>query len=880
MNYLGKFIDNFRHVYKEINAATLTGAIDVIVVEQPDGSYTCSPFHVRFGKIGVLRSREKIVEIEINGEPCDIYMKLGESGEAFFVEELSDEDRSVPQHLVCSPIPYSESQDLIETESAVWTAVSNLKGSQELPTEILDDAPISTLKTFHAKTVQSLSDCEIPTSSDFRPIQSLSEHEGYQSSSEVDKLATLNKSETNVAVNNNNNKPSNNKKKRRRKKKTLSNEFKKESTDKIEDEDEDKEKTSDENPTASTHDSSEINEFNKSNLLKQDDEIANLPQTQTSPPLNTDLHFFSDTDVTCSNEPKHFSPVQSDTEFEVSRLKDCDECAISSVDDANKQLAHRPSWRWGELPSPIPKSELQDLTGKKEPTQERDHESKDGCDDKDEDVESGNGPSLAQSPVSEVEASMGPDHDDDEDRSDEMCKDNWDLAMSLCGGQGNVDSVPTFEQFNEHLISYEQFINDPAIFKNPNLMFRINGNIYKWDAACPQLISYALFKQALPKEVLDRFEKERVPKSGNVSSGDNSRHRRGYYSWFYWSRATQNKPGEPSQNDKKLEMESMDPKLPPQTSSDTFDDVTPNTPTNEPDFLSAQENNDIKRLRTYSSTDSELENTDNSIPIKDKPEKYRKTLRLTSEQIASLNLQPGANEIMFSVTTAYQGTTRCKCTLFLWRYDDQIVISDIDGTITKSDVLGHIMPIVGNAWAQSGVAKLFNRIEDNGYKLLYLSARAIGQSKGTRRYLNSIKQEDLTLPEGPILLNPTSLLSAFHREVIEKKPEEFKISCLRDIQALFPPNSNPFYAGYGNKINDVWTYQAVGIPMFRIFTINHRGELRHELTKTFQSSYLSMSQIADQLFPVRSRQTLAEEFSEFNYWRDPIPSIEELLPTA
>lgn len=50
---------------------------------------------------------------------------------------------------------------------------------------------------------------------------------------------------------------------------------------------------------------------------------------------------------------------------------------------------------------------------------------------------------------------------------------------------------------------------------------------------------------------------------------------------------------------------------------------------------------------------------------------------------ASLNLQPGANEIMFSVTTAYQGTTRCKCTLFLWRYDDQIVISDIDGTITK-----------------------------------------------------------------------------------------------------------------------------------------------------------------------------------------------------
>ena len=47
--------------YSEINAATLTGAIDVIVVQQEDGSFKCSPFHVRFGKLGVLKAREKIV---------------------------------------------------------------------------------------------------------------------------------------------------------------------------------------------------------------------------------------------------------------------------------------------------------------------------------------------------------------------------------------------------------------------------------------------------------------------------------------------------------------------------------------------------------------------------------------------------------------------------------------------------------------------------------------------------------------------------------------------------------------------------------------------------------------------------------------------------
>jgi phosphatidate phosphatase PAH1 len=51
----------FQEFYSEINAATLTGAIDVIVVEQEDGTFKSSPFHVRFGKLGVLKAREKIV---------------------------------------------------------------------------------------------------------------------------------------------------------------------------------------------------------------------------------------------------------------------------------------------------------------------------------------------------------------------------------------------------------------------------------------------------------------------------------------------------------------------------------------------------------------------------------------------------------------------------------------------------------------------------------------------------------------------------------------------------------------------------------------------------------------------------------------------------
>ncbi|CAH2003406.1 unnamed protein product [Acanthoscelides obtectus] len=96
---------------------------------------------------------------------------------------------------------------------------------------------------------------------------------------------------------------------------------------------------------------------------------------------------------------------------------------------------------------------------------------------------------------------------------------------------------------------------------------------------------------------------------------------------------------------------------------------------------------------------------------------------------------------------------------------------------------------------------------------------------------------------------------------------------MSDIKALFPLDSNPFYAGYGNRINDVWAYRAVGIPIVRIFTINPKGELKHELTQTFQSSYSYMSVIVDQLFP--SRLEPANDFSQNVYWRDPIPTIEE-----
>jgi len=43
----------------------------------------------------------------------------------------------------------------------------------------------------------------------------------------------------------------------------------------------------------------------------------------------------------------------------------------------------------------------------------------------------------------------------------------------------------------------------------------------------------------------------------------------------------------------------------------------------------------------------------------------------------------GKNTITYSVTTEYQGTSTLEAFIFLWSNNTKIVISDIDGTITR-----------------------------------------------------------------------------------------------------------------------------------------------------------------------------------------------------
>lgn len=180
--------------------------------------------------------------------------------------------------------------------------------------------------------------------------------------------------------------------------------------------------------------------------------------------------------------------------------------------------------------------------------------------------------------------------------------------------------------------------------------------------------------------------------------------------------------------------------------------------------------------------------------------------------------------------------------------------------------------MIGRDWTHIGVAKLYTDIVANGYNILYLTSRSVGQADTTRTYLDGVAQDGYKLPKGPVILSPDRTIAALRREIYLRKPEVFKMACLRDILNLFAGQRNPFYAGFGNRLTDALSYRSVNIPSTRIFTINSDAEVSLDLltlTK-YKSSYVTMREVVDHFFPPVSLLVPGggENFTDFNYWRN------------
>lgn len=76
-----------------------------------------------------------------------------------------------------------------------------------------------------------------------------------------------------------------------------------------------------------------------------------------------------------------------------------------------------------------------------------------------------------------------------------------------------------------------------------------------------------------------------------------------------------------------------------------------------------------------------------------------------------------------------------------------------------------------------------------------------------------------------------------------RKPELFKMACLRDIQRLFGDYAKEaFYAGFGNRITDAMSYRSVGIDASKIYTIDSTGVVKTELLQSagHRGSYFAL----------------------------------------
>uniref|UniRef100_A0A8D3BJJ9 phosphatidate phosphatase n=1 Tax=Scophthalmus maximus TaxID=52904 RepID=A0A8D3BJJ9_SCOMX len=860
MNYVGQLAGHVlvtvKELYKGINQATLSGCIDVIVVRQPDGTFQCSPFHVRFGKLGVLRSKEKVIDIEINGEPVELHMKLGDNGEAFFVQETEEHYEIVPAHLVTSPIPTEEvlsrsreprcggsaaeiSPPLSPEDPSSGNAqpCSNSGGKKKKRRRRKHKAEPRKEEQTTMAAGGELELCELSSDEEASSLSMMNNSMDHRQHSPLTALEWDSypfsdgdwspcttemsepmspKSDSELMV-----KPAGTVLRAESHMQWTWGEFPESTRVNKKDKTEPMQLTI--TPSENTHFrvilSSEAMEEESREGERNTDLICSIvkPEPRTIKPNH----------CSCKPQPPghdaHIGEHKPDRSHLMCSTLISEPCPSVSSKPTDSPFKRRGVRKRSQHQGPED-IYLDDLNAL-EPDVVARYFPKSECEQVPKHWGEMGRRSGSQSPQSVGSAAA----DSGTECLSDSAGDLPDVTLSLCGGVGEKSEISK-EKFTEHIITYNEFAENPAIIDNPNLVVRIANRYYNWTLAAPLILSMQAFQKNLPKATEEAWVKEKMPKKSGR--------------WWFWRKSGMKQVQSANNNS-----------FSPQSSSETKSERQELLTRESPALHQAAE--------THKGT-------------------FKKSLYKCLSQ-AGLKLRDGPNDVTFSITTQYQGTCRCMGTIYLWNWDDKVIISDIDGTITKSDVFGQILPQLGKDWTHRGIARLYHSVHENGYKFLYCSARAIGMADMTRGYLHWVNDRGTLLPRGPLMLSPSSLFSAFHREVIEKKPEKFKVECLSDIKNLFFPNTHPFYAAFGNRDSDVFAYKQVGVPVCRIFTVNPKGELILEQAKGNKTSYSRLSELVEHVFPLRGSQHSATfscpEFSSFCYWRQPIAEVcyEQLL---
>jgi phosphatidate phosphatase PAH1 len=175
-----------------------------------------------------------------------------------------------------------------------------------------------------------------------------------------------------------------------------------------------------------------------------------------------------------------------------------------------------------------------------------------------------------------------------------------------------------------------------------------------------------------------------------------------------------------------------------------------------------------------------------------------------------------------------------KANIFLWSHEDSVIISDIDGTITKSNTRGVIDTIVTAKYqhVHRNICNLLHQVASQpNTRVVYVTSRPLSLATTTRRFLDHVRQEDRNLPVGPILGFSGKFSHLLFMEMVTKTTHHFKSEILwQQVVRPFQRAKNTsdckiFKAGFGNTIMDMQAYHAVGLELARMFQINKRSEI-------------------------------------------------------
>ncbi|KAE9023351.1 hypothetical protein PR001_g12934 [Phytophthora rubi] len=203
------------------------------------------------------------------------------------------------------------------------------------------------------------------------------------------------------------------------------------------------------------------------------------------------------------------------------------------------------------------------------------------------------------------------------------------------------------------------------------------------------------------------------------------------------------------------------------------------------------------------------------------------------------------NHVRFEHFQKYTNTVRyVDAKLHLWGPNESAVVVDLDGTLTISDVEGHIRTLrLGQYdFLHAGACDFFTKLHELGMRIVYLTARPLDWASASRTHLENAVQQSISLPPGVLITNSTGLTGALFTEVVNKTPHIFKIQVMNELQLTLIHAGRViehpvFVAGFGNRPTDIVAYEEVGMDPSLIFMLDPYSNLKAVSDPRLYESY-------------------------------------------